>query len=133
MDDDANRRGRSIARGLLKVREWSERHLHIRNSMIRWDVLMVVASAEGGSLLYSELDARVGRSPRALQYVLRDLQSLGLIHMTKADHDRRCVRIALSDKARRRIAQLAEQMGTVAPEADAPKGAGTRAREPLPA
>lgn len=106
--DNSNLRSRMVARSLLKIREWSEQHLHIQNSIIRWDVLMAVASAEEASMLYSDLDAKVGRSPRALQYVLRDLQSLGLISMTKADHDRRCVRIALTDQARARIDQLAE-------------------------
>ena len=110
-----NPHSRSVARSLMKVREWSERNLHIQNSIIRWDVLLALASAEDGAMLYSDLDAKVGRSPRALQYVLRDLQSLGLIAMTKADHDRRCVRVLLTDEARSRIDELAEMLESMLP------------------
>jgi DNA-binding MarR family transcriptional regulator len=122
--DAATDRSRSIARSLLKAREWSERHLHIQNSIIRWDVLLVLASAESQSLLYGELDSRVGRSPRALQYVLRELQSLGLVLMEKADHDRRCVRITLTEDARGRIEQLAELIDAMLPD----QGAEARGR-----
>lgn len=130
--DEANERCRSIARSLVKAREWSEQHLHIQNSIIRWDVLLVLASAESGSMLYGELDAQVGRSPRALQYVLRDLQSLGLVHMEKAAHDRRCVRIRLTKEARSRISQLADLIETALPEQGAAAQGGRRtAPQPL--
>ena len=128
---DAAMRSRSIAQSLLKVREWSERNLYIQNSIIRWDVLLAVASAEDGRMLYSELDAKVGRSPRALQYVLRDLQSLGLIEMCKADHDRRCVRVSLTDLARQRIDELAGLVEAMVPDAhDAYQGGHRASVEP---
>jgi DNA-binding MarR family transcriptional regulator len=100
----------------MEIRKWSEKHLHIQNSIIRWDVLLAVAGADGGSILYADLDEKVGRSPRALQYVLRDLQAIGLVDISKADHDRRCVRISLTEQARREIDQLADLVQTLVTE-----------------
>lgn len=101
-------RSKAVAQSLWRLRAWSEERLHIQNSIIRWDVLLALASTEDGSLLYGELDAMVGRSPRAMQYVLRDLQEVGLVSMSKATHDRRCVRISLTGRARVEIEEMAD-------------------------
>lgn len=109
----------TFAAALWRLRQWSGRRLYSRTSVIPQDVLIVLARAPGGRVSYPDLQAIVGRSHRALQYVLRDLVDLGLITMSRSSEDRRCVLIGLSDKGRQTMVEYMKivniELSTAAP------------------
>ncbi len=88
------------AQALWSIHRWGAKHLRLSGSIIRWEVLVVIARAEGTELSYGELEATVAHSHRALRYVVRDLEAMGYIRLRKSEADQRRVVIALTEAGR---------------------------------
>lgn len=85
---------------MWQARGWGEANLQTRGSTIRWDVLVAVARAPGARMNYSALETTIGRPHRTLQYIVRDLEAVGLIELHRAQSDRRRMIIALTPRGR---------------------------------
>ncbi|HET9149960.1 MAG TPA: winged helix DNA-binding protein [Alphaproteobacteria bacterium] len=78
---------------LWKVRKRPFPTQYQRGSVIRGDTLLAIAKSEDMRVTYAELEALVGRPQRTLQYVIRDLEDMGLVttELNAADRRRRIV------------------------------------------
>lgn len=88
------------AQALWSIHRWGSKHLRLSGSIIRWEVLVVIARAEGTELSYGELEATVAHSHRALRHVVRDLEAMGYIRLRKSETDQRRVVISLTEAGR---------------------------------
>lgn len=68
-----------------------------RGSVIRGDTLVAIAMSEGMRVTYAELESLVGRPQRTLQYVIRDLEDMGLVTSELSAADRRRRIVSLTD------------------------------------
>ena len=96
----AGEKVRMFADLMWQARGWGEINLHARGSSIRWDVLVAVARAPDGRMNYASLETMISRPHRTLQYIVRDLEALGLVELQRAQSDRRRMVIALTAKGR---------------------------------
>lgn len=85
---------------MWQARGWGDLNLQTRGSTIRWDVLIAVARAPDARMNYSTLETTIGRPHRTLQYVVRDLEAIGLVELRRAQNDRRRMVIALTPQGR---------------------------------
>lgn len=99
----AGEKVRLFADLMWQARGWGDAALQTRGSAIRWDVLVAVARAPDGRMNYSSLEAMIARPHRTLQYIVRDLEALGLVDLQRAQADRRRMVIALTAKGRERF------------------------------
>ena len=96
----AGEKVRLFADLMWQARGWGDANLQTRGSTIGWDVLIAVARAADGRMNYSALETMIARPHRTLQYILRDLEGLGLVELKRAQNDRRRMVIALTAKGR---------------------------------
>ncbi|HEY4136239.1 MAG TPA: MarR family winged helix-turn-helix transcriptional regulator [Alphaproteobacteria bacterium] len=89
---------------MWQARDWGNLNLHTRGSTIRWEVLIAVARSPGTRMNYSTLESAIGRPHRTLQYVIRDLEAIGLVRLQRAQSDRRRMVIALTEQGREAFA-----------------------------
>ena len=89
---------KAFAEALSRVDDWSSRKFRSRVSRTPWDIIVSLAQAERSKLYLVDLEARVRRSHRTLQYVLRDLDAAGLVRIERSPEDRRRTVISLSDE-----------------------------------
>jgi len=85
---------------MWQARGWGNLNLQTRGSTIRWDVLIAVARAPDARMNYSTLETTIGRPHRTLQYVVRDLEAIGMVELRRAQNDRRRMVIALTPQGR---------------------------------
>ena len=85
---------------MWQARGWGNLNLQTRGSTIRWDVLIAVARAPDARMNYSTLETTISRPHRTLQYVVRDLEAIGLVELRRAQNDRRRMVIALTPQGR---------------------------------
>ena len=97
LDDDT----RAFADALWRVQDWSSRKFGARASRTPWDIIVSLAQANQSRLSLVDLESRVQRSHRTLQYVLRDLDAAGLVNIERSEEDRRRTVISLSDEGRK--------------------------------
>jgi DNA-binding MarR family transcriptional regulator len=96
----AEEKVRMFADLMWQARGWGDANLQTRGSSIRWDVLVAVARAPDGRMNYSSLETMISRPHRTLQYIVRDLEALGLVELHRAQSDRRRMVIVLTLKGR---------------------------------
>jgi DNA-binding MarR family transcriptional regulator len=65
--------------------------------VIRGDTLLAIAMSEDMRVTYAELESLVGRPQRTLQYVIRDLEDMGLVTTELVPDDRRRRIVCLTD------------------------------------
>ena len=92
LDEDT----RAFADALWRVQDWSSRKFGARASRTPWDIIISLAQADHSRLSLVDLESRVQRSHRTLQYVLRDLDAAGLVNIERSEEDRRRTVISLS-------------------------------------
>ena len=97
LDDDT----RAFADALWRVQDWSSRKFGARASRTPWDIIVSLAQADHSQLSLVDLESRVQRSHRTLQYVLRDLDAAGLVKIERSEEDRRRTVISLSDEGQK--------------------------------
>lgn len=88
---------KAFAEALWRVQGWSSRRFRSRASRTPWDIIVSLAQADQSKLFLVDLESRVQRSHRTLQYVLRDLDAAGLVTIERSPEDRRRTIIALSE------------------------------------
>ena len=88
---------KALAEALWRVQDWSSRRFRSRASRTPWDIIISLAQAEHSKLHLVDLESRVRRSHRTLQYVLRDLDAAGLVRIERSPDDRRRTVITLSE------------------------------------
>jgi DNA-binding MarR family transcriptional regulator len=89
-----------FANVLWKVRKNAFPSLFQRGSVIRWDTLIAIAMSENMSVSYADLEALVGRPQRTLQYIIRDLEGMGIVRTEHSPEDRRRRVVYLTDAGR---------------------------------
>jgi DNA-binding MarR family transcriptional regulator len=89
---------KAFAEALWRVQGWSSRRFRSRASRTPWDIIVNLAQADHSKLYLVDLESRVQRSHRTLQYVLRDLDAAGLVTIERSPEDRRRTVIALSEE-----------------------------------
>ena len=94
LDEDT----RAFADALWRVQDWSSRKFGARASRTPWDIIISLAQADHSRLSLVDLESRVQRSHRTLQYVLRDLDAAGLVNIERSEEDRRRTVISLSNE-----------------------------------
>jgi DNA-binding MarR family transcriptional regulator len=92
---------KAFAEALWRVQWWSSRRFRSRASRTPWDIIVSLAQADQSKLFLVDLESRVQRSHRTLQYVLRDLDAAGLVIIERSPEDRRRTIIALSEDGRK--------------------------------
>ncbi|HKJ73953.1 MAG TPA: MarR family transcriptional regulator [Alphaproteobacteria bacterium] len=96
--DGLDKSTRAFADALWRVQDWSSRRFGARASRTPWDIIISLAQADHSRLSLVDLESRVHRSHRTLQYVLRDLDAAGLVSIERSEEDRRRTVIVLSDE-----------------------------------
>lgn len=91
---------RMFADLMWQARGWGHANLQTRGSSIRWDVLVAVARSPDARMNYSALETMITRPHRTLQYIVRDLEALGLVELHRAQSDRRRMVISLTAQGR---------------------------------
>jgi DNA-binding MarR family transcriptional regulator len=99
--DGLDNQTKAFAEALWRVHDWSSRRFRSRASRTPWDIIVSLAQAEHSKLYLVDLESRVRRSHRTLQYVLRDLDAAGLVVIERSPEDRRRTVISLSDEGQK--------------------------------
>jgi len=86
---DERKKINKFAHVLWKVRKNAFPLLHQHGSVIHGDTLIAIAMSENMAMSYTDIESLIGRPQRTLQYILRDLESLGLVVVEHNSEDRR--------------------------------------------
>jgi DNA-binding MarR family transcriptional regulator len=93
-DDSAHTREFSLA--LWRVLKWTQKTLRVPSATPAFELLVALGSSAEMQSSYDELEALTRRSHRAMQYVIHDMRTMGLVEVKSGPEDRRRRIIRLS-------------------------------------
>ena len=94
-DDDAART-REFSEALLQILKWTQKSLRFPTATPSFELLVVLGASPESQLCYDDLESQTRRSHRAMQYVVHDMRTMGLVEVRSGSDDRRRRVIRLS-------------------------------------
>ena len=94
--NDDSMRTREFSLALWRVLKWTQKTLRVPSATPAFELLVALGSSTETQSSYDELEALTKRSHRAMQYVVHDMRTIGLVEVKSGPEDRRRRIIRLS-------------------------------------